>query len=460
MPERFGGGGESQVHPVIAVATLVAGVFILFLPRKRAIAPFLAAAFLIPMDQLVVIGAFHFQMLRILIAFGWVAMLFRNAPGKRIFSGGFNGMDKAVILWVGFTTIAVVGLWQDTSALNNQAGAIYTILGLYFFFRSFIRDQEDALQAIRTLAQVSAVIAVIMLLEQITNRNPYMLLGGSRAWTRATLMVREGGLRSLGPFQHPILAGVFGGISLPLFVALWWNGMNRRIALIGMVASTVITLTSQSSTPLLAYAAGIFALCLWPFRRLTRLGRWGLSIVLIGLHLVMKAPVWALIARVDLTGGSSSYHRYMLVDQCIRHFSDWWLLGVKETGSWGWDMWDLANQYVAVAATSGLMPLIFFVTILVVGFKYLGNARISAEGERPQERFIWAFCAALVANCVAFFGISYFDQTMASWYLLLAMIVAVAHAGGRSREHSSSVADVASSGKIGADPFSALQPSL
>ena len=40
------------------------------------------------------------------------------------------------------------------------------------------------------------------------------------------------------------------------------------------------------------------------------------------LHLVMNGPVWSLIARVDLTGSSSSYHRYYLLDNCIRHFSD------------------------------------------------------------------------------------------------------------------------------------------
>src|SRR5260370_29965734 len=123
----------------------------------------------------------------------------------------------------------------------------------------------------------------------------------------------------------------------------------------------------------------------------------------------------------------------MLVDQSIRHFGDWWVFGVKETASWGWDMWVLANQYVAVADMSGLVPLILFVATLVFGFKYLGRARKASEGERCQELFIWSLSAALFANCVAFFGISYFDQTMVSWYLLLAMIWAAARSV-RSRE--------------------------
>ena len=39
----------------------------------------------------------------------------------------------------------------------------------------------------------------------------------------------------------------------------------------------------------------------------------------------------------------------MLVDQCIRHLGDWWLLGVKNFDKWGFDMWDTSNQYVDLA---------------------------------------------------------------------------------------------------------------
>jgi hypothetical protein len=137
----------------------------------------------------------------------------------------------------------------------------------------------------------------------------------------------------------------------------------------------------------------------------------------------MKAPVWSLIARIDLTGSSSGYHRYQLVDQFIRRFSEWWLLGTNGNAKWGWDMWDLANQYVAVGETSGLVPFLFFIATIVYGFKYIGRARKAAR-VRGDERFIWAIGAALFANVVAFFGLSYYDQTMVCWYLLLALIPA------------------------------------
>jgi hypothetical protein len=156
-----------------------------------------------------------------------------------------------------------------------------------------------------------------------------------------------------------------------------------------------------------------------------RLIRWVIVITLVSLHVVMKAPVWHLISRIDLSGGSSSWHRYFLIDTCIRHFGDWWLVGTSSNGDWGWDMWDTANQYVADAYTGGLLGLIFFIAILVYGFKYVARAREAAT-DKQQEVFFWALGATLFAYTVSFLGISLWDQSVVEWYMLLALIGAVA----------------------------------
>jgi len=245
--------------------------------------------------------------------------------------------------------------------------------------------------------------------------------------------LREGKLRSQGPFAHPILAGTFGAVLLPLFLGLWWqNKKARAAAVLGIISATVITITSTSSTPLMGYFAGILALCFWPLRRHMRLLRWGVVICLVGLHMVMKAPVWALIGRVDLVGGSSGDHRYELVNQFIRHFGDWWLLGVKEAEKWGYEMSDLSNQFVEAGVTGGLLTLVLFIAIIVYCFKRLGDARAASQDNPQAERRLWTLGAALFSNVAAFFGISYFDQTIVSWYTLVAMIVVATAAALRS----------------------------
>ena len=423
---RFGGGAaQTELSPLVLILILVVGVVILIRPRARTIAPFLATCILVPMDQVLVVGALHFPMLRVLALFGIVRLIRDKIHSKaRVFSHGINKIDIAVILFAISTGVAGVLLFQEMGALIFQLGNIYTVFGLYFFLRFLIRDKEDVVTMIRTLAYVAMFIAVIMTWETITGHNPYAWLGGFQSSFYENLMVRDDRFRASGCFGHPILAGTFGAIVLPLFVLLWREGRkDRTVASIGILAATVITLTSKSSTPILAYAAGVFALCMWPLRRQLRLLRWVIVLTIMSLHVVMKAPVWHLISRIDVAGGSSSYHRYMLVDQCIRHFGDWWLIGVKSTADWGWDMWDTANQYVGICDSSGLVPFLLFLAILVYGFKYLGTARKRAEN-RKEQIFLWSLGSALFANVVAFFGISYWDQTQAVWFGLLAAISA------------------------------------
>jgi len=150
--------------------------------------------------------------------------------------------------------------------------------------------------------------------------------------------------------------------------------------------------------------------------------RIGIVVGLVLLQIVMKAPVWFLIARVDLTGGSSSYHRAQLVDEFINHFRDWWLIGVADSSSWGLDMWDVQNQYVNVGEAGGLLALVFFIILISRSFGRLGDARKIVDGDKTREWTLWYLGASLFANVAGFFGVNYFDQSRFGWFFLLAAI--------------------------------------
>lgn len=424
---RFGGGVEQTVlHPLVAVLVVFAGILILILPRNKIVVPFIVASILIPMDQVLLVGSLHFPMLRLLILFAVIRVVWlKEFTGSRLFTHGITALDALVMSLTLCSAFAGVMLWQDSKAAIYQAGEIYNVFGIYWFMRFAIQDDEDIARVFRTFAITVAIVGAVMLYERVIGRNPYALLGGARASVYAVVVERDERIRAMGPFGHPILAGTFAGVIIPMFAALWLKGGNdRRTAAVGFAGATVMAITSNSSTPLLAYAGGIAALCCWSFRRLTRLTRWAIVATLIGLHLVMKAPVWHLVARIDLVGGSSGYHRYQLIDQFIRHFRDWWLFGVKNNGDWGWDLWDTANQYVEIGQKSGLVPFLLFLTIIVFGFKYVGRARKLSGTPLKQQQLLWCLGSALFAHVVAFFGISYFDQTIVQWYALLAMIPA------------------------------------
>jgi hypothetical protein len=431
---KYGGGAQETTLEPLTVALLVLVVcIIVFTSRKRIILPVLAASLLIPLGQALVMGPLHFMVIRLIILAVWVKLLWVGTATKRSHIGiRLTGLDKAVCLWALSATLFFIVQYGNSGAVINRLGFLYNTFGIYFLLRALTESTEDIDRIMRAAAYLCASIAGLMILEHITGKNVLSVFGGVPAFT----VVRDGRLRSQGPFGHAILAGTFGAILVPLFVGLWYQGRrNKSTAMLGIVSCTVITLASASSTPLMAYAAGVAALLFYPLRKHMRPLRWGFLVLLVGLHLVMKAPVWALIGRMDVIGSSAGYHRYALVDQTLRHFRDWWFCGVRDSADWGWDMGDTVNQYVDCAVTGGLATLVSFIAIVAKAFQRIGVARRACSGYAKAERRVWALGACMFANMTAFFGINYFDQTQVAWFAILAMISALpVVAGARQAE--------------------------
>jgi len=419
---RFGGGAsETVLHPIVLVAMLIAVALIFLLPRKQIIWPFLLSAFLIPLGQSILIGGLHFFVIRIIILIVAVRMLAsRLTSPEGLFGDRFGTLDIVFLAWASCRALAGVLVFSfNSGALVYQGGFLLDAIGGYFVLRYLICDDEDIFRTLRVFATVSFVIAGCMLFEKVHQLNVFGLLGG----VRTVPEMRGGSVRAEGPFQHELLAGTFAATLVPLFFLLWQQGKARFLAVMAVIAATVMVITSHSSTSVMAYAAALLGVCAWPLRRHMRLVRWGFVLTLISLHLVMKAPVWFLIARVDVVGGSSGYHRAMLVNDFIQHFRDWWLVGTTENARWGNTMWDLCNQYVAEGQLGGLATFLCFVALIYMCFSRIGTARQSVEGDRQKEWYFWLLGVTLFSHVVGFFGISYFDQTRVSWFALLAMII-------------------------------------
>lgn len=417
----FGGGATSSVlHPAVLVALFVAAALTFVLPRKYVLVPLLLGILLIPAGQNLYIGGVHFYIYRILILLGWVRLLSSRESSWRLLPGGFSTLDKVFLVWAVYRALAVLLLFAQVSAVTNQVAFLLDSLGGYFLFRSLIRDDRDVRRVVKVFAVVAAVSAVLMLIELKTGRNLFGFMGGIRLISD----VRNGRIRAQGVFQHSILAGSFGATIFPLFLWLWRRGGGRLAAIVGGVSSSVMVFACASSTPVAAWFGSIFAVCLWPVRKNMRLVRWGIVLGLVLLQLVMKAPVWYVMARVDFAGGSSGWNRATLIDTFIRHVGDWWLIGTHDNVNWGWDMWDQCNQFVTEGETGGLVALVCFIAMIVICFKKIGNARKAVECSHRNEWLIWLIGAAMFAQVMAFMGVDYFDQSKFGWYALLAIIPA------------------------------------
>ena len=287
---RFGGGAaDSQISPIVAVLLAIAIVLIMVLPRKWAVMPFLIAFFTIPIGEVLVVGGVHFTALRVLI----LTVLARRLTFSRLekYPGGINGIDWFVILWSISAVVAFYLQFPGTPALIQGMGVLLDTLGGYLAVRSLIPDGKGVRFTIKSLAVVCAILGLCMINEQISHVNVFGFLGGMEQGTK--VITREGHIRSSATLGY-LYAGVFAGALFPLFVWLWKERKSRVFAGIGLFAAIAMVLTSYSSTSEMALMGSIVGLGFWPLRKKMRLIRVGIVSILVGLDMVMKAPVWAL----------------------------------------------------------------------------------------------------------------------------------------------------------------------
>jgi hypothetical protein len=397
-------------------------VLILIFPRRYAIVPLIIIICYMTLGENVLVNGLHFTLIRILALAGWLRILMRGEFRKF----KMNSIDWLFIFWVISDVTCYMILWHDNAAFINRLGYAYNAIGFYFMFRVLIRDLDDIKRTYKIVAILIIPLGFFMLAEKITGHNAFAIFGGVDAITR----IRDGSLRCQGPFAHPILAGSFGATLCPLFFALWWQGpRNRVIAVLGILSAVTITIASASSGPAFALMFGILGLIMWNWRQHLRKVRWAIVCTLIGLQVVMKAPVWFLLGRVSLFSGSTGFHRAYVIDHFINHFSEWWLIGEKNTSHWGAVMSDITNEYVFQGVEGGLLTLVFFIWIISRCFRGVGlTVRGMKDASFPDKMSVWVLGAALLTHAVNFISISYFDQNIVNWYMLLAMISTVSGA--------------------------------
>jgi hypothetical protein len=418
---------SSNINLIGFIFTLMMGLLMLFLPRRFAVLPIIMTASFITLGQVINIASLNFTMFRIIIFFGLVRVLVR----KEVFSIRLHTIDKIVIAYVITSATAYILLRNGSGeAFTSQLGFIYNSLFLYIIFRSLIHDPEDIKLIFKMLVLVVVPLATAMIIEKATGRNLFAIFGGVPEFT----MVRDGKLRCQGAFAHPILAGTLGATSLPFMLALWfWDWRKKWIAALGIISVTVITITTASSGPVVTYIVVIIGMAMWRIRDHMRAVRWFILLCLISLHIVMKAPVWALIGKLSEAIGGTGWHRVMLIDAAISHLNEWWMLGTDYTRHWmptgvTWSEkhTDITNQFISVGVNGGIISLILFIAVIVFCFKNIGIKMKEIDpAEFPEKFAVWCLGVSLFSHITAFTSVSYFDQIIVFWYLLLALITTI-----------------------------------
>lgn len=400
----------AMIYQTTTFITVLLAVLLFVVPKKYFMLPFILAACFLPADQRVIIFDLDFSPLRMLVLIGFLRTILH---GEQL-TFKWNHFDKLVLAWTICGAVIYVIQWADMRALIYKCGVLFDVIGLYWLYRINISSWDDIKLATKIFAVCSLALAVLVGLEWTTGKNPFVVLG------TVITTVREGRYRCQASFPHSIMLGLFCATLVPLFVGFARQEKHKLLFWSAVAASVFMVVASASSTPVLTLLIVLVLLCGYKWRQYTAPAGWGFLISLIALHIVMRAPVWHLIARIGVVGGSTGWHRFFLIDQAVKHFGEWMFLGCRSTEHWGRGLMDITNQYILEGVRGGLITLILFLVMIYMALRT--SLRLSLQKQRHNKQFLaWCIFVAILGHCVSFFGVSYFGQIVMWWYMILAM---------------------------------------
>ena len=408
------------------LALLIA--LVLFAPRRWALLGMMAGVLYLTQQQAIDLLGLNLTAIRLL-----ELVAVARVMGRREFSfSRLNGIDRALLLVYGYTTF--VFLMRSDSHQVQMVGTMVDATLCYFTFRGLIRDMEELKWFLRTFVIILVPYVTLLSVEMLTLNNPFTLMG---ALTWGDL--RDGRIRAMGSFRHPSLLGTLGASLLPLYIGLMLARCDRIRALAGIGLCVGIIFLSNSGGPLNAAAMGVVGWLCWAVRMKMFIVRRILVGMIVFLALVMKAPIWYLIARLSSLSGGGGWHRARLLDMGFTNFDQWWLAGMEIERTKDWLPYalgitggaDITNNFLAFGLDAGLLAMGLLIFLLIRAFRALGHALAIvryASTSKETEYLLWGLGCVLLVHVVTWFGITYFDQIYVVWFMQLAAISSISHA--------------------------------
>jgi hypothetical protein len=408
------------MNPVGFLILLVLLYYVGFGARRPAALAMLGGVLYLTQGQAFDVGINLFAMRILGIA------LFARALTRHEFSfSKLHRIDRLFLILYAYTA-AIFLIRSRASDLSTVAGAFDAVF-CYFGFRGLIKGQDDLRWLLRKLVILLIPYALLIAIERYQGRSVFIFMGGlTGGWER------EGSTRCMAAFRYPVALGIFAASFLALYIGLWFSRKDRRYAYAGIGLCLWFVVASNSGGSLTGAGIAVVAWFLWYQRKNMRAIRWGIAALLVVLAFVMKAPVWYVLDRVSF--GGDSWHRAYLIDVAMRNLGKWWLVGMDAVETANWFPYtvngaaDITNQYLVFGINAGIVSIGFFIALLSRAYGQVGKALARIRLNRataPSAFMLWGLGAMLTVHLITWFGVSYFDQVAAVWFLQLAALVSV-----------------------------------
>jgi len=410
------------MNPLALMFFVAVAAALFTVSRKLAPVVLLIGCCYMTMGQSLDFGGLKLPVFRMLMICGVARVLIK----QEFANTGRNGIDMLMIVWAIWLMFASFFHFdRDGSGPKYTAGVVFTVGSVYFLFRNWIRNADEIADFAKATAFILIPVAIEMGTERVTGKNMFSVFG----YVNENVLVRDGKLRAQGPFGHAILAGTVGAVCFPLMMGLWHR--YRTAALAGMGVCLFMIFASASSGPIMSFLIGTGGVVLWKARYLVAPIRWCVLAIYLIAEVVMDRPAYYLISKIDITGGSTGWHRSRLIEASFQHFNEWWFAGTDITRHWmpeGAPIGkylthiDITNYYISWGVLGGVVCMLLVIAMLVTAFRYVGRILKHENLHQEDEFMVWCMGAALMAHAATSISVAYFDQSMIFFWLSIAVI--------------------------------------
>lgn len=383
------------------------------------------AGMILPTAMSVSAGGLRLSAYRVVLLVMFLPMLWELLSGRCGRVTVFDGLAMAHAIWALLALIKWGGFAQGV-----ESGGIYIVeaLGAYLVGRVYIRSIEDFQAMARAYVAVVVGMLAFTVPEALTGNHilhdgAAKVLGGPMAHDIDKRMGLE---RTFGPFDHPILQGVF---SAAAFSMAFYVVAGRRLANVAGMAQVsgvaIATFLSASGGPYVVLLMQMFVAG-WE-RVLTGVAhRWKILFGLFGLIYI----------GIDLLSNRSPFHVFVSYFTFSAHSAynriNIWIYGTAEVGrnpifgiglgDWiraPWMSDSMDNFWLLIAVRYGL-PALAFLLALMIGLVITAGLRRDLPQDWRAARHAWAF---------TLFGITVAAATVHLWNALFVLFLFLMGAG-------------------------------
>ncbi|MEP2530371.1 hypothetical protein [Shimia sp.] len=374
-------------------------------------------AMMLPTAVSLNLGGLRLSAYRVVLILMFLPMLFQLVSGRR---GRVHVFDLLLLSHCGWALMALIK-WGGL-AQGIESGGIYIVecAGAYLMGRLYIRSYEDFAGVARAYVGLVLATLVFTIPEalsgiHILHDGISSVFGGPRA---AFIEPRMGIERTFGPFDHPILYGVF---SASAFSMAYFVVAERRLMKLGgmvKVGGVVLaTFMSASGGPYVVLMMQGFVAA-WE-RALGKVqGRWAalfslFAIVYLGIDLLSNRTPFHVFVEYFTFSKQSAYNRIIIFEYGSAEVARHPLFGIG-LGDWIRPVWmsDSMDNFWLVTAVRYGLPALFLQVALLLGVVWATGQRKNLPVEWRRARHAWAF---------TLFGIGVAAATVHLWNALFVL---------------------------------------